>query len=121
MSATVFFDLGAPSGTAQSPVPFTTEELYTFNTASGETVGTISCRVMEGISFGLKFPQAPGQPGVRFAGFGPITGGTGAFAGAQGMLTVNSLIGISPHTLSLMHCLHLVDPDRRYRQGAGGY
>jgi hypothetical protein len=121
MSATVFFDLGAPPGTAQSPVPFTTEELYTFNTASGETVGTISCRVMEGISFGLKFPQAPGQPGVRFAGFGPITGGTGAFAGAQGMLTVNSLIGISPHTLSLMHCLHLVDPDRRYRQGAGGY
>jgi hypothetical protein len=121
MSATVFFDLGAPPGTAQSPVPFTTEELYTFNTASGETVGTISCRVMDGISFGLKFPQAPGQPGVRFAGFGPITGGTGAFSGAQGMLTVNSLIGISPHTLSLMHCLHLVDPDRRYRQGASGY
>ena len=42
---------------------------------------------------------------------------TGVFAGAQGILTVNSLIGISPHTLSLMHCLHLVDPDRRYRLG----
>lgn len=115
MSATVFFDLGAPPGTAEAPVPFTTDELYTFNTPTGETVGTISCGVVEGISFGLKFPQAPRQPGVRFAGFGPITGGTGVFAGAQGVLTVNSLIGISPHTLSLMHCLHLADPERRYR------
>jgi len=115
MSATVFFDLAAPPGTAEAPVPFTTQELYTFNTPSGETVGTISCGVVEGISFGLKFPQAPGQPGVRFAGFGPITGGTGVFAGAQGMLTVNSLIGIAPHALSLMHCLHLVDPDHRWR------
>lgn len=120
MSATVFFDLGAPPGTAESPVPFSTEELYTFNTPTGETVGTVSCAVVEGISFGLKFPQAPQQPGVRFAGFGPISGGTGAFAGAQGILTVNSLIGISPHTLSLMHCLHLVDPGHRYRQRPGG-
>lgn len=117
MSATVFFDLGAPPGTAAHPVPFTTTELYTFNNPKGETVGTVSCGVVEGISFGLKFPQAPNQPGVRFAGFGPITGGTGVFAGAQGVLTVNSLIGISPHTLSLMHCLHLVDPERRYRPG----
>jgi hypothetical protein len=120
MSATVFFDLGAPAGTADSPVPFTTQELYTFTTPGGETVGTISCEVVEGISFGLKFPQAPKQPGVRFAGFGPIQGGTGIFAGAQGLLTVNSLIGISPHALTLMHCLHLVDPDRRYRQSIGG-
>ena len=115
MSATVFFDLGAPPGTAENPVPFTTDELYTFNNSRGETVGTVSCGVVEGISFGLKFPQAPNQPGVRFAGFGPITGGTGVFAGAQGVLTVNSLIGISPHTLSLMHCLHLVDTERRLR------
>ena len=121
MSATVFFDLGAPPGTAESPVPFTTQELYTFTTPDGETVGTISCGVVEGISFGLKFPQAPGQPGVRFAGFGPIQGGTGVFAGVQGMLTVNSLIGISPHALSLMHCLHLVDPGHRFRQNSRGY
>jgi hypothetical protein len=121
MSATVFFDLGAPPGTAEAPVPFTTQELYTFDAPTGERLGTISCGVVEGISFGLKFPQAPQQPGVRFAGFGPITGGTGVFAGAQGILTVNSLIGISPHTLSLMHCLHLVDVNHRYRRIAGGY
>jgi len=115
MEATVFFDLQAPPGTADSPVPFTTQELYTFTDSRGNTVGTISAGVVKGISFGLKFPDAPQQPGVRFAGFGPIQGGTGPFAGVQGMLTVNSLIGISPHALSLMHVLHIVDPSGKYR------
>ena len=66
---------------------------------------------------GPTFPDGPQQPGVRFAGFGPIQGGTGFFAGVQGMLTVNSLIGISPHALSLMHVLHIIDPDGKYRSG----
>jgi hypothetical protein len=118
MQATVFFDLTAPPGTADAPVPFSTDELYTFNDGSGATLGTISCNVVEGQSWGLKFPAAPKQPGVRFAGFGPIRGGTGVFAGVQGLLTVNSLIGISPHTLSLMHALMLVDPEGKFRVGA---
>jgi hypothetical protein len=116
MNATVSFDLTSPPGTADSPVPFTTQELYTFTDSRNATLGTISCGVVEGQSFALKFPRAPGQPGVRFAGFGPIQGGTGAFAGIQGMLTVNSLIGIAPHTLSLMHALHIVDPSRKFRR-----
>jgi len=115
MEATVFFDLTAPPGTADSPVPFTTQELYTFTDGDDGNAGTISCGVVEGQSFGLKFPQAPGQPGVRFAGFGPIQGGTGPFAGVQGMLTVNSLIGIAPHALSLMHSLYIVDPTGKFR------
>jgi hypothetical protein len=117
MQATVFFDLQAPPGTPDSPVPFTTQELYSFADARGNAIGTISAGVVTGISFGLKFPAAPKQPGVRFAGFGPIQGGTGPFAGVQGMLTVNSLIGISPHALSLMHVLHIVDPGGKYRAG----
>jgi hypothetical protein len=83
-------------------------------------VGKINCGVVEGQSFDLKFPQAPGQPGVRFAGFGPITGGSGVFSQVRGMLTVNSLIGISPHALSLMHVLHIVDPGRSFRTGVQG-
>ncbi len=115
MTATVFFNLLAPPGTAQKPVPFTTDELYTFLNSDGEIIATLTAGVVEGISFDLKFPAAPGQPGVRFAGFGPITGGTGPLAGARGMLTVNSLIGISPHALTLVHVLHLVDPDGSFR------
>jgi hypothetical protein len=115
MDATVYFDLLAPPGTAVSPVPFTTEEVYKFTDSDGRVVGTLNAGIVEGISFGLKFPKAPGQPGVRFAGFGPITGGTGPFEGASGVLTVNSLIGIAPHALSLIHVLHIADPDGKYR------
>lgn len=115
MDATVYFNLLAPPGTANAPVPFSTDELYRFVDSRGREVATVTAKVDQGISFNLKFPAAPGQPGVRFAGFGPITGGTGALDGAQGILTVNSLIGIAPHTLTLMHVLHLVDPGGQHR------
>jgi hypothetical protein len=115
MEADVQFNLRAKPGTADAPGPFTTREVYEFVDACGTPVGTIRGGVVDGISFGLRFPAAPGQPGVRFAGFGPITGGTGPFSGVQGILTVNSVIGIAPHTLSLTHVLHLTDPGRRFR------
>lgn len=115
MTAKVYFNLMAPPGTAAAPVPFSTEEIYTFGGADGRTIGTIEAGVHDGISFNLRFPGLNDQPGVRFSGFGPITGGTGYFQGAQGILTVNSLIGISPHALSLVHVIHLLDPDGRFR------
>jgi hypothetical protein len=120
MEATVYFNLLAPPGTAAAPVPFSTDEIYRFVDERGREVATLTAGVVEGISFDLKFPAAPGQKGVRFAGFGPITGGTGPLEGAQGILTVNSLIGIAPHALTLMHVLHLVDPGGQYRASRGG-
>ena len=117
MEAEVFFNLLAPPGTAEKPVPFTTQETYTFTAADGKVVGTIQAGVEEGEAFDLKFPAAPGQPGVRFAGVGQVQGGTGIFAGAVGTLTVNSVIGISPHALSLVHVIQLRDPGRRLRYG----
>jgi hypothetical protein len=115
MEADVSFDIAAPPGTAERPVPFTTKELYTFGGDDGRSCGTITAEVTDGISFGLQFPSAPRQAGVRFAGFGRITGGTGQFEGVQGMLTVNSTIGIAPHTLSLLHVLQVVDRDGIHR------
>ncbi|HZG50515.1 MAG TPA: WD40 repeat domain-containing protein [Pyrinomonadaceae bacterium] len=117
MDATVYFNLLAPSGTAAAPVPFSTDEVYRFVDGRGREVATLTAAVVEGISFDLKFPAAPGQKGVRFAGFGPITGGTGVLEGVQGILTVNSLIGIAPHALTLMHTLHLTDAEGRFRAG----
>lgn len=119
MEAVVFFNLTAPPGTAERPVPFTTQEVYTFRDGNGRAAGTISAEVIEGISFGLGFPSAPRQAGVRFAGFGPVTGGTGPFEGVRGVLTVNSLIGIAPHALSLLHVLYLDDPEGRFRTKRG--
>lgn len=114
MMATVYFNLLAPPGTAAMPVPFSTEEIYTFTGSDGQA-GTIEAGVQDGISFALRFAGLKDQPGVRFSGFGPITGGSGCFEGARGILTVNSLIGISPHALSLVHVLHLLDPEGRFR------
>jgi hypothetical protein len=111
MVANVAFDLEAPPGTAANPVPFTTYEEYTFTDERGRTVGTVHTGIVDGISFGLHFPSLPNQPGVRFAGYGPIRSGTGLFEGVEGMLTVNSLIGISPHALSLIHVLHFTGPN----------
>ncbi len=109
MDASVFFDLLAPPGSAAHPVPFATEELYRFSDRDGRETATVNAGITDGVSFQLRFPAAPGQPGVRFAGFGPITGGSGLLTGARGVLTVNSLIGISPHALSLVHTLFLLD------------
>ena len=120
MDATVFFDLTAKPGTPEAPVPFRTEEEYRFIGRDGRVAGVLYAQVQEGISFDLKFPAAPGQPGVRFAGFGPITGGTGPLEGVRGILTVNSLIGIAPHALSLMHVLHIIDPEGALRTGGAG-
>jgi len=119
MEADVAFDIAAPPGTAQRPIPFTTKELYTFAGDDARSCGTISAQVTDGVSFGLRFAAAPRQAGVRFAGFGPITGGTGQFEGAQGVLTVNSVIGIAPHALSLLHVLHLIDRRRAHVSPSG--
>ena len=119
MDATVYFNLLAPPGTALAPVPFTTDEVYRFVDQRGREVGTLTAKVIEGISFDLKFPAAPRQKGVRFAGFGPIVSGTGLLSDVQGILTVNSLIGIAPHALTLMHVLHIMDVGNNFRAGGG--
>jgi hypothetical protein len=118
MTADVRFSLSAPPGTADAPTPFTTIERYEFVSGGGaREIGRIQAGVTDGIAFGLQFPSAPGQPGVRFAGFGPIAGGSGPFEGVRGLLTVNSVIGIAPHALSLTHVLHLFDPAGAWRAG----
>jgi hypothetical protein len=107
MSASVFFNLSAPRPDRTSSVPFTTSEVYNFSDGP-RAGGTVEAGVESGISFKLTFPGRPSQPGVRFAGAGPVTCGTGVFEKAAGLLTVNSLIGISPHALSLIHVLQIV-------------
>jgi hypothetical protein len=120
LNAVIKADLFGTVGTPGDPDPFTTDELYTFVDNDGQTVGTITTGVVLGDSFDLKFPALPKQAGLRFGGFGPIQSGTGHFAGVSGMLTVNSLIGIMPHALSLMHVFRLIDPDHKFRAAFGG-
>lgn len=120
LRAVIYFNLLAPPGTAYIPAPFTTNELYEFFDDEGKTVGTIKADVVEGESFGVRLAEAPRQPAIRFAGYGAIQEGTGVFEGIQGMLSVNSAIGISPHALSLMHIFRIIDPDGKYSAALDG-
>jgi hypothetical protein len=115
MVTAVALDFQAPPGTHARPLPFASGEKYTFLSEHGQPAGTIEATVTDGISFGVRLPSLPDQPALRLAGYGPIRGGTGIFEGARGLLAVNSLIGLGPNALSLIHVLHLDDADGRFR------
>jgi hypothetical protein len=115
LKATVTLDILAPPGTPDRPNGFQTTDEYTFVDRSGRTIGTITAAIETGASFDLKFPQAAGQPAMRYGGMGTIREGTGIFQGVNGSYMVNSAIGIAPHVLSLLDTIRIVDPEGRYR------
>ncbi len=54
-----------------------------------------------------------------FAGFGPVSGGDGAFAGAQGF-QINLGVGTGvPHLSSILYLFELADPTGRFRSTDG--
>ena len=120
LKATVGLDILASPGTPKAPNDFQTTNVYTFVDCKDRTIGTITAVVETGKSFDLKFPQAPGQPGMRYGGFGPIVGGTGLFEGVTGSLVVNSAIGVAPHALSMLNVLRIIDPSGKLRTHADG-
>jgi hypothetical protein len=122
MHAGITFNLlnpGAP-GTALAPIPFQSYNEYTFSDRDGANVGTIVADGGEGRTFNLKLVQAPGQQALRFGGFGPIVKGTGRFEGIQGLMTDNSVVGISPHALATLYVLRIHDWGRFRRDVAEG-
>jgi hypothetical protein len=110
---------GAP-GTATQPIPFQTRNKYEFTNHEGRTVGTVEGFVSEGRVFNVALQGLPGQPAIRFGGYGLLEGGTGTFTGIEGTLAVNSSVGISPHALSLLQWLRVYDPEGKYRARTGG-
>jgi hypothetical protein len=113
--AKVTLDIFAPPGTAAAPNFFITRNLYTFCDPTGREVGSITADLVFGKSFALQFPDAPGQRGMRFGGFGLIVESTGIFSGVQGLVSDNSAIGVAPHALSLLNMVRIFDPEGRFR------
>lgn len=116
LKATVGLDILASPGTFEAPNNFNTTNIYSFLDDGGQTIGAITASVETGKSFNLQFPDAPGQPGMRYGGFGPILSGTGAFEGVAGTLIVNSAIGVAPHALSMLNVLRIIDPNGEFRE-----
>ncbi len=94
--------------------------IFEFHDRAGRSLGTLASDMIEGRSFRTSL-QGMLLPVFRFGGFGPIQGGTGEFAGARGIMTMNSVISVQPRTLSNLYVLRLDDPDGRYRSAAGGW
>jgi hypothetical protein len=99
----------------------TTGGVFSFQDLQGRSLGSVFANIMEGRAFRTALPGAP-HPVFRLGGFGPFHGGTGTFAGARGMLTVNGVVSAFPPTLSNLYILRFLDPDGRLRhrlQSAG--
>ena len=95
--------------------------VFNFHDLQGRSLGSVFVNILEGRAFRTRLPGAP-QPVFRLGGFGPLLGGTGAFAGATGMMTMNGVISTYPPTLSNLYILRFEDPDGQLQsrlQGAG--
>jgi hypothetical protein len=93
--------------------------IFEFHDQAGRSLGTVASNMIEGRALRTSLPGKL-LPVFRFAGFGPIAGGTGEFAGASGIMMMNSAISVQPRTLSNLYILCLDDPDGRYRAASGG-
>jgi len=97
----------------------TTDGVFTFFDPDGAPLGTVLSNMVEGRAFRTNLPGAP-MPVFRFGGLGPLLGGSGEFANAAGMMTMNSVISVFPRTLSNLYMLRIEDPTGRLRARLGG-
>ncbi|MES1241635.1 MAG: hypothetical protein ABUT39_08445 [Acidobacteriota bacterium] len=97
----------------------TTDGVFTFSDLEGRQLGTVQANMVEGRAFRTNLPGAP-LPVFRFGGFGPILDGTGEFANAVGMMSMNSAISVFPRTLSNLYVLRFEDPAGSLRARLAG-
>jgi hypothetical protein len=114
VGATLHFNPLAP--TTVSPIQ-TTNGVFTFYDRQGNSLGTVMSNMVEGRAMRTPLEGAP-MPVFRFAGFGPIVGGTGFFDRADGMMSMNSAISVFPRTLSNLYIFRFYDPQGRFREVA---
>lgn len=111
------FDPAAP-GTALSPAPWQSRDTsMTFYDLAGNETGSLAADVVEGRAFRAELPGIA-EPVFRLAGFGPVRAGSGQFAGASGLLSVNGALSARPPAHSNLYVLRLVDPGGTLRAAA---
>jgi hypothetical protein len=111
LESRLHFNFEDPAGVL--PVQ-TTGGVFHFHDPAGGSIGTVSANIVEGRAFRTYLPGAP-MPVFRLGGFGPIRGGTGEFAGARGMMSVNAVVSVAPRTFSNLYVLRFEDPDGKLR------
>ena len=99
----------------------TTGGVFSFRDLQGRSLGSLFINMVEGRAFRTALPGAP-WPVFRMGGFGPFVSGTGTFAGATGMMTVNGVVSAFPPSVSNLYILRFLDSGGRLQQrlqGAG--
>jgi hypothetical protein len=119
IDAQIIFNPAAPGGDALSPIPYTAFDEYKF-TDRRQSIGSLFIDEGEGRTFNLEVVGAPGQPAIRFGGFGPILRGTGSLEGAEGLMTDNSVVSFTPHVSASVYVIRMNDPEGRYRVNSNG-
>ncbi len=97
------------------PFPFQTHQgKFTFFDKNQNSIGTVEADIVEGRSFRTDLQGAP-MSIFRMVGFGPMLKGSGEFAGADGMLSLNGAISVFPRSPCLFYVLRFRDPDGNLR------
>ena len=86
----------------------TTGGVFSFRDLQGRSLGSLFINMVEGRAFRTWLPGAP-YPVFRMGGFGPFVNGTGSFAGAAGMMTVNGVVSAFPPAISNLYILRFLD------------
>jgi len=120
IDAQIIFNPAAPGGDALNPIPYTAFDEYKFTDRKGHSIGSLFIDEGEGRTFNLEVVGAPGQPAIRFGGFGPILRGTGELEGAEGLMTDNSVVSFTPHVSASVYVIRMKDPEGRYRVNGDG-
>lgn len=112
VSATLHFNPLDPRPV--SPIQ-TTNGVFTFFDQDKKVIGTIKSNIVEGRAFRTELEGAP-MPVFRMGGFGPIIEGAGQLSGADGLMSMNSVVSVFPRTLSNLYVLRLYDPEGKFHK-----
>jgi len=119
IDAQIIFNPAAPGGNALDPIPYTAFDEYKFTDSRGQSIGSFFIDEGEGRTFNLQLAGAPGQPAIRFGGFGPILRGSGSLEGGTGLMTDNSVVSFTPHVSASVYVIRVDDPRGKYRARGG--
>jgi hypothetical protein len=122
--ATLDFPVAAGASGLPIPVQSSGGEFELYDDQLGLCFGTVRADLVEGRGLPTPGTGLP-APLYRVGGFGPIQGGTGEFTGAGGIVSVNSVLSLSPLTFSNLYVLRFLDQQGKYRPypgspGSGG-
>lgn len=104
-----------PRGTALAPIPGHVFGEYVFFDAAGNNVAGFKVDFTESRSLRLALPAAPGVQSLLAGNIGRIFGGTGFFAGLDGLASDNLLVSFFPHVSSGVYVLRVNDPQGKLR------